>query len=98
MAFSLVRLKKKKRISEKHTEIFLKFLVFLEESKLKKEKQKQEKLFTRESSPQAKEESRNLFRFSFNITTNYTRKKNQKKQDFLDFLEVFQTHKKKARK
>ena len=31
---------KKKRNSEKHTEIFLEFLVFLEESKLKKEKQK----------------------------------------------------------
>ena len=61
---------KKKRISEKHTEIFLDFLVFLEESKLKKEKQKREKLFTRESSQQAKEESRNIIGFYFNTTTN----------------------------
>jgi hypothetical protein len=59
----------KKRNSEKHTEMFLEFLVFLEESKLKKEKQKQEKLFTRESSQQTKEEMRNLFGFSFNTTT-----------------------------
>jgi hypothetical protein len=46
--------KEKKRNSEKHTEIFLEFLVFLEEGKLKKEKQKREKLFIRESSQQAK--------------------------------------------
>ena len=62
--------KEKKRISKKHTEIFLDFLVFLEESKLKKEKQKQEKLFARESSQQAKEEIGKLFGFSFNTTTN----------------------------
>ena len=54
-----------KRISQKHTEIFFEFLVFLEESKLKEEKQKQEKLFTRENSQQAKEELGNLFGFSF---------------------------------
>jgi hypothetical protein len=66
VVFSLVRLNKKKRNSEKHTEIFFEFLVFLEESKLKKkEKQKREKLFTRESSQQAKEEQGNLFGFSF---------------------------------
>jgi hypothetical protein len=40
----------------------LEFLVFLEESNLKKgEKQKREKLLTRESSQQAKEEQGNLF-------------------------------------
>ena len=50
---------KKKRNSEKHTEIFLEFLIFLKESRLKKgENQKQEKLFTRESSQQAKEEDK----------------------------------------
>ena len=48
--------KEKKRNSEKHTEIFLDFLAFLEESKLKKEKQKREKLFTWESSQQVQEE------------------------------------------
>ena len=43
---------------------------FSQESKLTKgRKQKQEKLFTREISQQAKEESRNIFRFSFNTTT-----------------------------
>ena len=35
--------KEKKRNSEKHTEIFLEFLVFLEEGKLRKEKQKTRK-------------------------------------------------------
>jgi hypothetical protein len=54
VVFSLVRLNKKKRNSEKHTKIFLEFLVFLEESKLKKGKQKREKLCTREISQQAK--------------------------------------------
>ena len=68
----------KKRISEKYTEIFLEFLVFPVISKLKIEKQKWEKLFTRESSQQAKEEARNLFGFSFNNTTNWTRNKNRR--------------------
>ena len=43
--------KQKKSISKKHTEMFLEFLFFLEEVK-----QEREKLFTRESSQQAKEE------------------------------------------
>ena len=33
----------KKRISKKHTEIFLEFLVFLKESKLKRKRNKNEK-------------------------------------------------------
>ena len=41
---------KKKRISEKHTEIFLEFLVFLEESKLKK-KNKNEKNYLHGKAP-----------------------------------------------
>jgi hypothetical protein len=41
----------------------LEFLVFLEEGNSKREKQKREKLFTQESSQQAKEEHRNLFGF-----------------------------------
>ena len=43
--------KEKKRISKKHTELFLEFFVFL-----KKVKRKREKLFTWESSQQEKEE------------------------------------------
>ena len=51
---------------------------FSEESKIIiKEKEKREKLFTRESSQQIKEETRNLFEFSFNVTTNYAWKKLQ---------------------
>ena len=61
---------KRGRNSEKHTEIFLEFLVFLKENKLKREKQKREKLFTRESSQQVKEETRNLFGFSFGTKIN----------------------------
>ena len=55
---------KKKRISEKHTKVFLEFLVFL--SKQIREKQKREKLFTRESSQQAKEEREIFLGFLFN--------------------------------
>ena len=51
---------KRKRNSEKHTKIFLEFLVFFNKQ-IKREKQKREKLFTRESSQQAKEEQGNLF-------------------------------------
>ena len=54
---------KKERNSEKCTEIFLEFLVFF--SKQIREKQKREKLFTRESSQQAEEEQGNLFGFSY---------------------------------
>ena len=55
---------KKKRNSEKHTEIFLELLVFLNRQN-KREKQKREKLFTRESSQQTKEGQGNIFGFSF---------------------------------
>ena len=51
----LIMTQRKKRIPEKHTEIFFEFLIFLEERKLEKEKTKRKKLFTRESSQQAKE-------------------------------------------
>ena len=54
----------KKRNSEKHTEIFLEFLVFLNKQIKGKNKNKK-KLFTRESSQQAKEEQGNIFGFSF---------------------------------
>ena len=64
MIVSSVGLNKKKRNSEKHTDIFLEFLVFHKQAN-KKGKAKQEKLFTRESSQQVKEEQGNLFGFSF---------------------------------
>ena len=91
--------KQKKRILEKLTKIFLESLVFLERSKLKKEIQEREKLFTRESSQQAKDEMRNLFSFSFNTITKLEIKTKKKQERFFYyFLKVFQTHKKKARK
>ena len=55
MRWSSPRYDSIKRNLEKHTEIFLEFLVFLNKQN-KREKQKREKLFTRESSQQAKEE------------------------------------------
>jgi hypothetical protein len=70
VVFSLRLLNKKKRNSEKHTEIFLEFLVFLKQANKKKKNEKQEKLFTRENSQQAKEETRNLFGFSSTTITN----------------------------
>ena len=57
--------KEKKRISKKHTEIFLEFFF------LKKVKQEREKLFTWESSQQVKEE-REIFLGFLLITTTAT--------------------------
>ena len=54
---------KGKEIQKTHRNIFGVF-GFLEQAN-KREKQKREKLFTRESSQQAKEEQGNLFGFSF---------------------------------
>ena len=89
---------KNKRNSEKHTEIFLEFFGFLEQAN-KREKQKQEKLFIRESSQQAKEEQEIFLGFLFNYYY-YSKKVNQLKAitNFFVFLKVYQTHKKKARK
>ena len=59
---------KQKRISEKHTEIFLEFLVFLEESKLKK-KNKNEKNYLHGIAPNKQEKKREIFLgFLFNET------------------------------
>jgi hypothetical protein len=56
---------KGREIKRNTLEIFLEFLVFQEEqTKKKNTNKKQEKLFTRESSQQAKEEQGNLFGFS----------------------------------
>ena len=54
----------RKRNLEKHTEIFLEFLVFFSKQ-IKGKAKKREKLFTRESSQQEKKEQGNLFGFSF---------------------------------
>ena len=64
------RIKKEKKFRETHWNIFGVF-GFLEQEN-KREKQKREKLFTRESSQQAKEEQGNLFGFSlFNTATKH---------------------------
>ena len=59
--------KKKKKFRETHWKYFWSFWFFFQKGKQikgEKEKQKREKLFTRESSQQAKEEQGNLFGFS----------------------------------
>jgi hypothetical protein len=61
--------KKRKRNSKKHTKIFLEFLVFLEESKLKKEN-KNEKNYLHEKAPNKQKKNREIFLgFYFNTTT-----------------------------
>ena len=54
---------KRKEVQRNTLKYFLEFLVFLNKQ-IKREKQKQGKLFTRESSQQAKEEQENLFGIS----------------------------------
>ena len=56
---------KRKRNSEQHTEIFFGAFWFSWKKENKREKQKREKLFTRESSQQVIEEQGNLFGFYF---------------------------------
>ena len=51
---------KKKRISEKHTEIFLEFPIFLEGSKLKK-KNKNEKNYLHGIAPNKQKKKREIF-------------------------------------
>jgi hypothetical protein len=53
---------KKERNSEKHTEIFLEFLIFLEESKLKTgEKQKMRKTIYTGKLPTSKKKNKEIF-------------------------------------
>ena len=66
---SLLRLNKKEKEIQRNTlEIFLEFLVFrkAKQTKRKRKSKNEKKLFTRESSQQAKEEQGNLFGFSLN--------------------------------
>ena len=75
----------------------MEFLVILEEGKLRGRKQNREKLFTRESSQQARRRIGKYFWVSFN-TTNYDMRKNPKiNKKYFWIFEVFQTHKKKAK-
>ena len=74
--------------------MFLEFFVFL-----KKVKQEREKLFTRESSQQAKEEREIFLGFLLITTTTGMESKLAKSSNyFFVFLEVIQTYKKKLRK
>ena len=54
----------KRKEIQRNTLIFFEFFGFLEQAN-KREKQKREKIFTRESFQQAKEEQGNLFGFKF---------------------------------
>jgi hypothetical protein len=79
--FSLLRLSKKKRNLEKHTgNIFGVFGFSRKESKTKRKERekKREKLFTRDSSQQAKEEQGNLFGFSESFSNTQKEKKENK--------------------
>ena len=62
-------------------------------------KEKETKLFTRESSQQAKEEQEIFLGFLLVVTTTSMESKLAKSYNyFFVFLKVFQTHKKKTRK
>jgi hypothetical protein len=100
--FSLLRLNKRKRNSEKHTgNIFgvFGFSKKVGKTKRKGEKQKREKLFTRESSQQAKEEQGNLFGFSLNCNQlSSGRKTEKKKRIIFGFSESFSNTQKESKK
>ena len=59
VVFSSVRLNKKKRVSEKHTEIFLEFLVFL--NRQIKEKSKNEKNYLHGKAPNKQKKKKEIF-------------------------------------
>ena len=90
---------KKKINSEKHTEIFLEFFVFL--NKPIKGKSKTEKNYLHGKASNKQNKNKEIFLgFLFSAATNYSRKKNQKEAGniFVFSQSFFQTHKKKARK
>jgi hypothetical protein len=100
VVFSSVRLNKKKRISEKRTEIFLEFLVFLEESKLKRKTKTRKTIYTGELPTSKRRTRKSFWVFFLLLQLAQLERKTKKKREiyFLGFLKVFQTHKKKARK
>ena len=89
--------KKRKRISEKHTEIFLEFLVFLEESKLKKEKQKQEN-YLHGKTPNKQKKNREIF-FGFLLILQLIKveRKSEKKQEIFLVFSMFFKHTRRNR-
>ena len=96
----LLGMTQKKRNSEKHTEIFLEFLVFLEEGKLKGRKTKTRKTMYTGKLPTSKKKNQEIFLgFLLILQLIKLEIKTEKKQEiFLDFLKVFQTHKNKESK
>ena len=86
VVFSSVWLDKRKRNLEKHTEIFLEFLVFL--NKQIKGKSQNEKNYLHGKAPNKQKKNKEiLLGFLFSATANYSRKKNKKKLEiYLDFI------------
>ena len=92
--------KKRKRISEKHTEIFLEFLFFWKQANEKGKTKTRKTIYTGKL-PTSKRRTRKSFLVFFLVLQQFKlgRKIKKKKETyFWDFLKVFQTHKKKARK
>ena len=91
--------KKWKRNLEKHTKIFLEFLVFRKQAN-KKGKAKTRKTIYTAKLPTSKRRTRKSFGVFFLVLQQFKlgRKIKKKHEIFLYFLKVFQTHKKKARK
>ena len=88
---------KEKKFRETHGNVFGVF-GFLEQAN-KREKQKQEKLFTRESSQQEKKEQGNLLGFLFSAIANYSRKKIQNEAgNIFVFSQVFSNTQKESEK
>ena len=78
----------------------MEFLVFRKRANEKRKAKMRKTIYTGKL-PTSKSRTRKSFWvFFFSATTIQTRKKNKKeaRNIFLDFLKVFQTHKKKARK
>ena len=90
----------KKRISEKHTEIFLEFLVFWGKQIKEENKKTREENYLHGKTPNKQKKKREIFLgfLLILLLIKLERKARNKQEIFLDFLKVFQTHKKKARK
>ena len=88
---------KKKRISKKHTEIFLEFLVFL--NKQIKGKSKNEKNYLHRKAPNKQKKNKEIFLgFCFNITTKHAQKVNQLQLFFLFILRFIKHTRRKQEK
>ena len=78
--------------------IFFGVFSFSEESKLTKEKTKNEENYLHGKTPNKQKKKWEIFLGFLLILTELKRKTEKKQEVFLDFLKVFQTHKKKTRK